>query len=449
MFRHRSASRFGITPDLHKAETRDLPIHQLPFAPLLMVPLLQHAGRPAVPVVRAGETVARGQPIGRPDGDISVAIHAPAAGRIERIAPMPDVSGAMVPGLYLAPFPGATQEVVGGPPCALEDSTPQTIVQAIQAAGIVGLGGAGFPTHAKLRIPEGRSVRCLIVNGAECEPWLSGDYRMMREHGHDVITGVHYLLKATGAPAAVLAVERHAQDAAAAVMAHKPDDLPLSARALPSRYPQGAEKLLIRALLDAEVPAGGRPIDVGALCINVSTVAEIGALLPSGQGIQERVVTIAGPAVTRPGNYRVPIGTPLRFALEVVGARAGLSRVFLGGPMMGQALPSLDVPIIKGTTGFIAFTHHEVADTEPVYPCIRCGRCVAACPLGLNPCELGLLARHGEFEPMRGRFHLDQCFECGACAWVCPSHLPLVQEFRAAKHMLRRQEPARAPEGET
>lgn len=449
MFRHRPARRFGITPELHKAETRDLPIHQLPFAPLLMVPLLQHAGRPAVPVVRAGETVARGQPIGRPDGDRSVAIHAPAAGRIERLAPMPDVNGAMVPGVYLTPFPGATQEVVGGHPCALDESTPQIIVDAIQAAGIVGLGGAAFPTHAKVRVPAGRSVRCLIVNGAECEPWLSGDYRMMREHGGDIVTGVRYLLKATGAPAAVLAVEHHAQDAAEAVMTHRPDELPLSARVLPSRYPQGAEKLLIRALLDAEVPAGGRPIDVGALCINVSTVAEIGALLPTGQGIQERVVTIAGPAITRPGNYRVPIGTPLRFALEAVGVRADLSRVFLGGPMMGQALPSLDVPIIKGTTGFIAFTRHEVANATPVFPCIRCGHCVAACPLGLNPCELGLLARHGAVEPMRDRFHLDQCFECGACAWVCPSHLPLVQEFRAAKLMLRRQEAARTPEADT
>lgn len=448
MLRHRPGRRLGITPDLHKDETRDRPIHQLPFAPLLMVPLRQHAGQPAFAAVREGDRVDRGQRIGRPHGDLSVAIHAPAAGRIERIAPMPDVSGAMVPGIYLAPFPGATQEPVGGPPCPLGTGTPRTIVEAVQAAGIVGLGGAAFPTHVKLRIPEDRAVRCLIVNGAECEPWLTADYRMMREHGADIVTGVRYLLEATGAPAAVLAVERHARDAAEAVMAHVPADVPLSVQTLPTRYPQGAEKLLIHALLGVEVPAGSRPIEVGALCINVSTIAEIGALLPRGQGLQERVVTIAGPGVTRPGNYRVPIGTPLRFALEAVGARDDISRVFLGGPMMGQALPSLDVPITKGTTGFIAFTRDEVADTAPVYPCIRCGRCVAACPLGLNPCELGLLARHGELEPMRTRFHLDQCFECGACAWACPSRLPLVQEFRAAKLMLRRHAAAGATEVE-
>jgi electron transport complex protein RnfC len=398
-------------------------------------------------LVREGETVARGQQIARPDGERSVAIHAPAAGRVERIAPMPDVSGAMVPGIYLAPFPGATQEVVAGTPCALATSSPATIISAIQAAGIVGLGGAAFPTHAKLRVPPGRTVRLLIINGAECEPWLTTDYRVMREYAADVVMGVRYLLKATGAPAAVLAVETHAQDAADAVLAHSPVDLPFTARALPGRYPQGEEKLLIRSLLGVEVPVGGRPIDVGALCINVATVAEIGALLPAGQGIHERVVTIAGPGVTQPGNYRVPVGTPLRFALEAVGARPELTRVFLGGPMMGQALPSLDVPITKGTTGFIAFTDQETGSAPTVYPCIRCGRCVSACPLGLNPCQLGLLARHGELEPMRDSFNLDQCFECGACAWVCPSHLPLVQEFRAAKLALRRLPSAAAAPG--
>jgi Na+-translocating ferredoxin:NAD+ oxidoreductase subunit C len=446
-WRH-SLQRFGIRPEPGKASTRDRPIHQLPFAPLLMVPLLQHAGRPALPVVREGQTVERGQLVGRPDGEMSVAVHAPATGTIERIAPMPSVTGERVPGLYLKPFPADTQELRSGPGCDPATATASEIVAAIQQAGIVGLGGAAFPTHAKLRLPPDRRPELLIVNGVECEPYLTGDYRMMCEHAGDIVTGVRYLLRATGAPAAVLAVVDDAGAAAAAVVAQAPAGLPLGARTLPSRYPQGAEKLLIRSLLGREVPAGGLPIDADALCINVSTVAEIGALLPLGRGIVQRVVTIAGPAIRHPGNYRVPIGTPLRFALEAVGASEALSLVYLGGPMMGQALPGLDVPITKGTTGFIALTRDETGRVPEVYPCIHCGRCVDACPLGLNPCQLGLLARHGELEPMAEIHHLDQCFECGACAWVCPSRLPLVQEFRAAKRQLRRRAALRPAAGE-
>jgi len=281
-------------------------------------------------------------------------------------------------------------------------------------------------------------VRLLIINGAECEPWITTDYRVMLEQPADVALGVRYLLKATGAEAVVLAVEENGREAGEAVLAAAPEGLSLQASFLPTRYPQGAEKLLIKALLGVEVPAGGLPIDVGALCINVATAAEIGRLLPFGRGIQERVVTITGPGVLDPGNYRIPIGTPLRFALEQVGTAADLTRVFLGGPMMGQPLASLDVPITKGISGFVAFTRAEYRNAGRVQPCIHCGRCVEACPMTLNPCQLGLLARHGEVEAMRRQFHLDACFECGCCAYVCPSHIPLVQEFRAAKAELRR-----------
>lgn len=436
MFAFRSIFRGGIRPETHKAETRNLPIRQFPFAPLLLVPLSQHAGRPAIAVVREGDAVERGAPLGRADGDISVPIHAPAAGRVRRIALMPTVTGAMVPGVYLEPFPGATQEVVSGTRCALESATPEAIVAAVREAGIVGLGGAAFPTHAKLRIPPGRQVRMLIVNGAECEPYLTTDYRVMLEHADDVVRGMQYLQRATAAEEVVLAVEDDSEAAAQAVAKVVPGGLPFEARILPTRYPQGAEKLLIKVLLGREVPRGGLPIDVGAICVNVATVAEIGRLLPRGQGIQERVVTIAGPGVRSPGNYRMPIGTPLRFALEQVGMHPDLSRIFLGGPMMGQPLASLDVPITKGISGFVAFTSAEAGSGRRTHPCIHCGRCVTACPLGLNPCQLGLLARHGEYAAMRDTFHLDVCFECGSCAWSCPSNIPLVQEFRAAKSAL-------------
>ena len=428
--------RHGVHPSPEKAATKDAAIRRFPFAPLLIVSLHQHAGRAARAVVRAGEEVRRGQKLAEADGDVSVPVHAPALGTVRRIAPAPSISGRMVEAAYLEPLPGSTQEVAEGTPCRVEVASPDEILAAVRDAGIVGLGGAAFPTHVKLRVPAGCTVDTVIINGVECEPYLTTDYRVMLEQASDVIEGVRFVLKARGAARAILAVETHARDALEAVRAAAGDTVPLETRALSVKYPQGAEKLLIKTLLGREVPSGELPSAVGAVCINVATTAESGRLLPHGRGILERVVTFAGAAVARPGNYRIRIGTPLSFALEYVGATAHIGRVFLGGPMMGQAVGHLDVPITKGVAGVIA-----VPATKPaqVYPCIRCGRCLEACPLDLNPAELGALARAGEYARMVGEFHLADCFECGACAFVCPSHLPLVQEFRAAKHRLARE----------
>jgi len=401
-----------------------------------MVPLQQHAGRPALAVVREGQEVTRGELLASPDGDLSVAMHAPASGTVRRIALMPNAAGTMVNGIYLEPLPASTQEVAEGVPCPLT-ATPAEILAAIQNAGIVGLGGAAFPTHVKLRVPADRNVDAIIINGAECEPYLTTDHRVMLEQREDVLRGVRYLLRACGAERAILAAETHSEAALAQIESAVPADLPLETATLQVKYPQGAEKILIETLLGRQVPSGKLPLDAGAICINVATTAEIGRLLPHGRGIQERVITISGPAVRDKGNYRIPIGTPLRFVLDQVGVSDDVSRVFLGGPMMGTAVASLDVPITKGTSGVTAMTSQQTS-SKRIYPCIRCGYCVEACPLFLNPCQLGVLARHNEFETMRDELKLFDCFECGACAYVCPSHLPLVQEFRAAKAQLRR-----------
>ena len=220
-----------------------------------------------------------------------------------------------------------------------------------------------------------------------------------------------------------------------------PDDLPVAVQVSPVKYPQGAEKMVIKALLDREVPSGGLPADVGAICVNVATTAEIGRLLPHGHGIQERVITIGGPAIEHKGNYRIPIGTPVRFALEQAGASKETTRVFLGGPMMGPSVSNLDIPITKGTSGITAFTSAEDAlatGHQKIYPCIHCARCVEACPIFLNPSQLGILAKNEEYERMVADFHLMDCFECGACSFVCPSHIPLVQYFRLSKRMYRK-----------
>jgi electron transport complex protein RnfC len=436
---HRSFPH-GIHPPTSKQRTERESIRQFPFAPMLMIPLVQHAGRPALPSVREGEEVVRGQAIARPDGFVSVAMHAPASGVVERIGLVPSAAGRMLPGIYLAPFPGSTQEVAEGRPCILGDATREDIIAAIQAAGIVGLGGAAFPTHVKLQIPDDKKVDTLIVNGVECEPFLTTDHQVMLEQGEDVFMGIRYLLAAVGADDVRIAIEANKRDAAEHLAKLLPDDLPARIDVLPVKYPQGAEKMLVSALLDREVPSGGLPLDAGALCVNVATTAEIGRLLPHGRGIQERVITITGPAVRRAGNYRIPIGTPLRFLLEYVGVEDDLSSVFLGGPMMGPAASSLDIPIVKGTSGVVAFTERETGPLfrQREYPCIRCAACIEACPIFLNPSELGLLAKRGEVRRMADDHHLMDCFECGACSYVCPSHIPLVQHFRVAKAMIRR-----------
>jgi electron transport complex protein RnfC len=431
--------RHGIHPPESKEETSGLAIRQFPFAPLLVIPLAQHLGKPSVPVVQEGQEVARGQRIARPDGFVSVSLHAPASGVVRRIALTPSISGRMVPGVFLEPHPGSTQEVMEGTPCPVDTATSDEIVAAIQDAGVVGLGGAAFPTHVKLKIPEDKSVDTLIINGVECEPYLTTDHRIMLEQREDIFTGIRYLLKVSGAERVIVGVEANKPDAAAHLREGLPDDLPASVEMLPVKYPQGAEKMLITALLGREVPSGGLPLDVHALCVNVATTAEIGRLLPHGRGIQERVITITGPAVQRKGNYRIPIGTPLRFLLDSVGVEADVDRVFLGGPMMGMAASSLDISITKGTSGVVAFTDTEAERTRrKIYPCIRCAYCVDACPILLNPSELGILAQNQEYERMEEEFHLMDCFECGACSFVCPSHIPLVQQFRFAKAAVRK-----------
>ncbi|MEN8133560.1 MAG: RnfABCDGE type electron transport complex subunit C, partial [Pseudomonadota bacterium] len=328
----------GVHPPDKKSDINHLPIQRFPFAPVMVIPLSQHMGKPAIPIVREGQEVIRGQLICRADGFYSVPIHAPASGTIKRIDLVPTISGKMNPGLYLEPFPGSTQEVADGTPCPLESAEPDDIISAVQQAGIVGLGGAAFPTHVKLKIPEDKCIDTVIINGIECEPYLTTDHRVMLEQTADIFTGIRYLLKATGAKRAVIGVEANKQDAVKTLHAGIPNGEPISLVVLDVKYPQGAEKMLVTTILGREVPSGGLPVDVHTLVVNVATTAEIGCLLPHGRGIQERVVTITGPAVRKKGNYRIAIGTPLRFVLDYVGVATDISRVFLGGPMMGQAV---------------------------------------------------------------------------------------------------------------
>lgn len=433
--------KHGVHPPEHKSETNGLPIRQFPFAPVIILPLVQHIGAPSKPLVREGQEVERGQLLAEAGGYVSVPLHAPISGRVKRIANVPSITGKMVPGIYLEAFPYSSQEVMEGTPISL-DASSEEILQGVQNAGIVGLGGAAFPTHVKLKVPDGKKCHTLIINGIECEPFLTTDHRVMLEQSDDIIMGIRYLLKSTGADKCIIGIEANKMDAADHLSGMVKDEKNISVQVVPVKYPQGSEKMLITSILGSEVPSGGLPIEVGVVVVNVATTAEIGRLLPHGRGIQERVITVTGPGVKKKGNYLIPIGTPLRFVLDEVGVAEDMSEVYMGGPMMGVAASNLDISIVKGTSGIVVFTEKEVKKHDKIYACINCGECLRACPIFLNPSRLGILAKNQAYDLMKEDYHLLDCFECGSCSYVCPSHIPLVQYFRTAKGIVRKRQAA-------
>jgi Na+-translocating ferredoxin:NAD+ oxidoreductase subunit C len=432
----------GIYPVEHKELTADKPIRRLPFAPELVIPLAQHKGTPAVPLVKVGQEVARGEPIARAEGFVSVPMHAPATGIVRAIALAPTADGPKAPAIYLKVYEAASQTVLYDLERDLDALRPDEIVAAVQDAGLVGLGGGAFPSHVKMTPPEGRVIQTIIVNGCECEPYLTCDHRIMLEHTDALIRGIKLVLKATGAERAIVGVEDNKLDALAHLRRRLTEDGPITAEAVETKYPQGAEKMLIKSLLRKEVPIGGIPADVGVAVYNVGTLAQMGDLLPRSRGLIERVVTVSGPAVTHPGNFMVPIGTPLRFLLEHVGLSDRVGEVILGGPMMGMAVASLDVPVTKSVSGVVALEREDPdLVRRKVFPCIKCAECVKACPVSLNPSMLGELALARQYDRMAEEFNLNQCFECGCCAYVCPSNIPLTQYFRIAKSINRDKQP--------
>jgi Na+-translocating ferredoxin:NAD+ oxidoreductase subunit C len=432
----RPAFSGGIALPRRERRPGELPIRQMPFAPMLYLPLGQPAGRPAVPVVREGEEVARGQLLAEAGDEAGVPLHAPATGRVLGIHERPDPAGSTVGVIHLAPFPGDTQEDPGGPGCDPDCARSESVIAAIRAAGLVELGGEGRPVHAPLA--SGPPVALLVLNGIESEPVFSHIAAILQAHATDVLMGLRYLAKASGAARAVLAVEQQDSGAAQALLADAAEGLPLALKVLPARYPQGAEELLLRVLAPAPARGGGQPVAASALCFNLATVAEVGRLLAGGRSMTDQVISLAGGALRDPGNYRVPLGTPLRFVLEHAGFRSAPVRVLAGGPMRGQALASLDQPVTRGTTGYVAMDRDEAGSPQPPLPCIRCGECIDVCPVQLHPAELGLLARKAELQIMHEEFYLNNCIECGCCAYVCPSRIPLLQVFRAAKAQWRR-----------
>lgn len=466
LWRSRRARTFDRGVDLpHNKHYADAcAVEPLPLPPFVVVPLRQHTGKVVEPLVRPGDRVAAGQKIGDLDDKWCAAVHAGMAGTVTAVEPRPYGDGTNVLSVVIERDgdAGEAPPVSSAPPAsqALEadisrrerherqerheqqerpgwrDLPPEAILEILKDSGIVGMAGAGFPTHINLAVRT--KIPMLIVNGAECEPFLTSDHRMMVEQPEAVVGGAEIIMRCIGADQCVFGVEDNKPDAIA-ILQELTREIPnMSVIPLAVKYPQGYKKTLLRAITGREPPLGGRSADVGCIVRNVSTTAAIYEAVVWGTPLYERVITVTGPgSVARPGNYRVPIGTTIRYVLETIGVPLeSLSgfKIVRGGPMTGQAIDTLDAPIIKPSTGILVMPPKAIQTVpEQINPCIRCSACVNHCPVGLYPNEISQWVEAGV--PERARpLHIHECCECAICSYVCPAYRPvtnLVMEGKA------------------
>lgn len=420
----------GIHPPGHKELTAGLKIEEAAAPDTVFIPLAQHIGAPCNPLVQAGDLVKAGQKIGDVSSFVSAPVHASVSGRVAAVKEIQgygrciaienDRKYALDPGIAPNPDP--------------DRLTPGELRHIVREAGIVGLGGAAFPAHVKFSPPENKPIECLILNGSECEPYLTADHRLMLEQPGRIIAGMKYIMKMLGCSQGCIGIEDNKMDAVKALedvpgRPEKIEILPLEAK-----YPQGSEKHLIYTCIGREVPSGGLPLDVGVVVSNVSTAAAVADAVDKGMPLIERVVTVSGRGIRRPANYRVRIGTLVSSLVEQSGGyRGGVGKIICGGPMMGRTLYSDGVPVIKGTSGILFLPKQEVVREIP-HACVRCGRCVDHCPMFLEPTVLYKNAVKGNWEAVEANYVLD-CIECGSCSYVCPAKIPLVQYIRQGKEI--------------
>ncbi len=431
--------RWGVHPDDHKRPAADAPLRVLPLPAKLYMPLLQHVGQPARPIVLVGQKVLKGELIAEPQGRISAPIHAPTSGTVAAIGEItaPHPSGLPFSAITIASDGDdkAAEADVPADPFAL---SPEQITALVAAAGVVGLGGATFPSSVKLALGKRTAVTTLIVNGGECEPYLSCDDRVMRDFAADVIDGVRLMMHAMGAREALVGIEDNKPESIAAMKRAAAPYAEIKVRPVPSRYPMGSDRQLIQTLTGKEVPSDCRAADVGVIVNNVNTANAVHRAIRLGEPLIRRIVTINGGAVWQPGNILAPVGTLASDLLAFAGLKSEPARLLMGGPMMGAVLPHSHVPIVKGTAGILALSEEEIF-TPAASPCIRCGNCTRACPIGLLPLEMAANVRVDNLAGAAA-LGLSDCISCGCCAYICPSHIPLVQYFTHAKGELWAQE---------
>ena len=435
----RATFRRGIHPAEEKELAAALPIEVLPTPKQVQIPLLQHLGAPCEPTVKPRQEVAIGDKVADVDTLVTAPVHASVAGKVGRQSVTTLPNGRHI---GVLPITASEQELEGAalrddllggdwPLREIDRYAPSEIVQAVREAGLVGMGGAAFPTHVKLAARADRPIHTVLVNGCECEPYLAADYRMMLEAPAPIVAGALLAARALGAARLVVGIEDNKPQAIRTLRAAT-DGTGAEIAVVRTKYPQGAEKQLVRAVLGLTVPKDGLPLDVGALVINVETAASIARAVLRGKPLTHRIVTVSGRGVARPSNLIVPLGTSFSELLAAAGGvTPDAARILAGGPMMGFCVGSGSAPITKGTGAVTVLTHDDLQRARET-ACVRCGRCVDVCPLSLVPTRIALAARYKSWDLAR-RYSIASCMECGCCAWVCPAQIPLVQLIRAGK----------------
>lgn len=425
---------WGIHPNTHKEATEKQPIESGGLPDKVVLPVSQHIGAPGEPIVKKGETVKKGQIIAKATTSLSSNVHASISGKIASIKE--ETHPVMGRCTAITITSDGLDEWAEGLPLNRdwEDFSNAEIVEIIKEAGIVGLGGATFPTHVKVTPPEGSKVHTLIINGAECEPYLTADHRLMLEYGERLLIGVLILKRILSADKAIIGIEDNKMDAVIK-LTEAAAGKPVKVMAVPTRYPHGSEKMLIKTILKKELPSGRLPVSLGVVVQNVGTAVAVCDAVRNGIPLIERVVTVSGSAIAEPKNLCVRIGTSFDNAISLCGGLKSVpGKIIMGGPFMGIAQHTTDIPIIKGTNGILAFTSEEIHD-GPEEACIHCGECIDACPLRLNPSMLSILGQRGLVSEAAEKYRLYDCMECGSCTYVCPAKRRIVQYIRYCKKM--------------
>jgi len=421
----------GVHPNDSKALSASKPIQDAPLLDTYNVIMHQNIGAPPELVVNKGDTVKKGDLLAKASGYVSVPLHAPTSGTIKAIAKCPGPTGISVPAIEIT---ADGEDEWGGTLEPIKDwknTDPAELRQRVWDAGIVGMGGAGFPAHVKLAPPDGKVIDTLILNGAECEPYLTADHRLMLEQAEDVVLGAVIIARILGLDSAIIGVEENKPDAIARLK-EVAGEYNVTVQALPVNYPQGAERQLIYAITGREVPIGKLPMEVNCVVQNVASAVAMADAVTKGLPSIERITTVTGKPLVDPGNWRFRIGTPVSKALELAGGvNAQPAKLLLGGPMMGIAQKSLGVTVMKNTSGILLIAADEVS-LYTSEPCIRCGRCVECCPMSILPATISQAVENKRFDWAED-LNVMACIECGSCSYVCPSHRPLNQHFKRGK----------------